>query len=42
MIIGGGGCGGIVASNVFRQQDAPNYTYVPLNIQAKLGRMNFI
>ncbi|KAJ9612134.1 hypothetical protein H2200_003731 [Cladophialophora chaetospira] len=25
MVIGGGGCGGIIASNVFRHQDAPNY-----------------
>jgi hypothetical protein len=25
MLIGGGGCGGIIASNVFRQQDAPGY-----------------
>ena len=26
ILVGGGGCGGIVASNVFRQQDAPQYT----------------
>jgi hypothetical protein len=26
LLIGGGACGGIVASNIFRQQDAPKYT----------------
>lgn len=25
LLIGGGACGGITASNIFRQQDAPNY-----------------
>ena len=25
LLIGGGACGGIAASNIFRQQDAPNY-----------------
>ena len=28
LLIGGGACGGIAASNIFRQQDAPMYTYV--------------
>jgi hypothetical protein len=28
LLIGGGGCGGIAAANIFRQQDAPQYTYV--------------
>lgn len=26
ILVGGGGCGGIIAANSFRQQDAPNYT----------------
>jgi MFS family permease len=26
LLIGGGACGGIAASNIFRQQDAPKYT----------------
>lgn len=26
VLVGGGGCGGIIAANSFRQQDAPNYT----------------
>jgi hypothetical protein len=30
LLIGGGACGGIAASNIFRQQDAPKYTYVIL------------
>jgi hypothetical protein len=25
ILVGGGGCGGIIAANVFRQQDAPKY-----------------
>ena len=26
IMVGGGGCGGIIALNVFQQQDAPDYT----------------
>jgi hypothetical protein len=26
LLIGGGACGGIAAANIFRQQDAPQYT----------------
>jgi hypothetical protein len=26
LLIGGGACGGVVTSNIFRQQDAPKYT----------------
>jgi hypothetical protein len=32
LLIGGGACGGIAAANIFRQQDAPQYTYVMLSV----------
>lgn len=25
IMVGGGGCGGVISANVFRQQDAPKY-----------------
>jgi len=37
ILVGGGGCGGIIAANVFRQQDAPKYLpglYTAIGVQA--------
>jgi hypothetical protein len=37
ILVGGGGCGGIIAANVFRQQDAPKYLpglYTAIAVQA--------
>ena len=37
ILVGGGGCGGVIAANVFRQQDAPKYLpglYTGIAVQA--------
>ena len=37
ILVGGGGCGGVIAANVFRQQDAPKYLpglYTAIAVQA--------
>ena len=37
VLVGGGGCGGVIAANVFRQQDAPKYLpglYTAIAVQA--------